>query len=194
MFGKGAPFAVEDLPAGKLKEGLQGLTPQARGKAMKWLHSLQFEQADAATHLRVDKDGGVFITCPGNGKCGANCGHDHSGEEAPVEEAAEAEEGGEPQVAGASVPISDPPAYNSKPDAPYHIYMDFNGAYVTGKAWSSGDGSTTWDCHAWSSDGDRTTFSDSEHLYKLYELLWRPPCDYRQLCTQQCTYNNLLSS
>ena len=47
-FGKGKAFTVEELPAGKLKEKLQALNPQARGKAMKWLHEFNFEDSDAA--------------------------------------------------------------------------------------------------------------------------------------------------
>ena len=35
-----------------------------------------------------------------------------------------------PVTAAASVSISSPPIYNSKPDAPNHIYLDFNGGIV----------------------------------------------------------------
>jgi autotransporter-associated beta strand protein len=197
MYGKGNPFTVEQLPAGKLKEQLQELSPQARGKAMQWLHGLQFGEADAAHHLRVDHNGGVFITCPGRGGCKRKeCGHEHGepavndeavAEEPPIAGVLEAttspvsEVEQAPEVAAASVSIDSPPAYNSKSDAPYHIYLDFNGAYVSGKDWRETDGTTTWsewDCHPWSSDGDRATFTDVEQTY--IRLMWeRVAEDYR---------------
>jgi uncharacterized repeat protein (TIGR02543 family) len=171
-FGVGSPFTVEELPAGKLKSQLQVLDPQARGKAMRWLHTLSFNESDAAGHLRVDKEGGVFIVCPEIGCDGCDGDHHHHGD-ASAAETANMEEPADdgistqtdPVASSAAVPISSPPAYNSKPGAPFHIYLDFNGAYVTGKDWSATDGTTTWttwDCHAWSLDSDRTTFSDAE--------------------------------
>jgi len=196
MYGKGNPFTIDELPAGKLKEQLQQLSPQARGKAMQWLHTLQFAEFDAADHLRVDKDGGVFIVCPDGKHACKGCNHKHQHEDqgpivagpadgdssAPVESADVIVSNPEvPITEGAAVPIDSPPAYNSKPGAPYHIYMDFNGAYVTGKAWSETDGVTTWttwDCHAWSSDGDRTTFSDAEQTY-IRQMWERVAEDYR---------------
>ena len=172
IYGKGAPFTVEELPEGILKKQLKELNPKARDKALAWLHELKFEAFDAEDHLRVDKDGGVFIVCPGgDGGCKGCKNHNHDAEATPVVPAEETVEKSEPVTSGASVPVDSPPAYNSKPGAPYHIYMDFNGAYVTGKAWSESDGTTTWttwDCHPWRSDGDRTTFSDSEQTSIRY--------------------------
>ena len=176
MFGKASPFTIAELPEGKLKSQLRSLDPQARAKAMEWLHRFNFESLDAAHHLRADRHGGIFYVCA---DCHGNCdGHGHAiaRDEAEQEAAAAPEdrtvlEGGQetqaahPSVANASVPVSTPPAYHSKPGATFHIYIDLNGAYVTGKSWSETDGTTTWttwDCEAWSSDGDKTTFSDSE--------------------------------
>ena len=69
-FGKGNPFNAEELPVGKLKSNLQSLNPQAKEKAMKWLHTFDFSEFDAAEHLRVDDGGGVFIVCPDDhGNC-----------------------------------------------------------------------------------------------------------------------------
>jgi len=177
LYGKGHPFQADQLPAGKLKTKLTSLNPRAQERAMKWLHKITFEEFDAAEHLRVDEDGGIFIVCPdSHGNC-----KDHS--EMPTESGAtEAGEGGGPMqtqsagdasadasepppVANAPVPVSTPPAYNSKPGAARHIYLDFNGALVSGKAWSVKSGTTTWNswnCAAWSSDTDVTTFSDDE--------------------------------
>ncbi|MFM7182849.1 MAG: tandem-95 repeat protein [Verrucomicrobiales bacterium] len=180
LFGEGHPFAAEELPEGVLKQQLQKRNPRARGEAMKRLHSFSFPEKDAAKYLRVDDDGGVFIVCPINGCECDDPAHNH-GDTAPAPESAV---GPSPEAANpstenmpigdgsndpfnptSSVPISSPPAFNSKPGAPFHIYMDFNGAYVTGKAWTYSDGTTTWstwDCDAWSNDTDRTTFTTSE--------------------------------
>ena len=182
VFGQGHPFTVEELPEGELKAKLKKLRPQARAEALKRLNTFRFPASDAARHLRLDDDGGVFIVCPING-CDHGCNdptHGHGdagstqeGEEAAAPETAGATTGNMPIGDGSNdtfnptstVPISSPPAFHSKPGAPFHIYMDFNGAYVTGKAWTYSDGTTTWstwDCDAWSSDSDRTTFSVSE--------------------------------
>jgi autotransporter-associated beta strand protein len=181
VFGAGHPFSIEELPNGELKTKLQNLKPQARGEAMKWLHSFSFPASDAAKFLRADDDGGIFIVCPING-CGHDCDHDH--DHGHAGSAPENADGSTPEASGLSadnipigdgsndtfnptsaVPISSPPAFHSKPGAPNTIYLDFNGAYVTGKAWTYTDGTNTWntwDCPAWSTDGNTTTFSVSE--------------------------------
>jgi autotransporter-associated beta strand protein len=175
-FGKGNPFTVEELPAGKLQSQLPKLSPQARDKAIKWLHTFDFSAFDAAEHLRVDDGGGIFIVCPdSHGNCE---GHSHgpaapeatndsptatgNTTEAPADTT-------EPPVAYAAVPVpvGSPPAYNSKPGATRHIYLDFNGGIVSGTAWST----TAYDVKVWSQDTDRTTFNDAEQTWmrRIYE-------------------------
>jgi uncharacterized cupredoxin-like copper-binding protein len=164
-FGKNHAFTIEELPSGKLKSRLLTLSPPAREKAMNWLHSLTFESFDAADHLRVDHDGGIYIVCPdGHEHCN---GDHHSGESAEALEPPDVLPGNDPAVAApgtgrAPVSVKSPPAYHSKPGAPYHIYLDFNGAIVAGKAWNASRNVASWDCVAWSTDADRTQFSDSE--------------------------------
>ena len=63
MFGKGAPFAVTDLPASALRRGLESLPEKARGRALGWLHQFEFPAADVHT-LRVDAEGGVYLRGP----------------------------------------------------------------------------------------------------------------------------------
>ena len=62
-FGKGAAFAINDLPDGKLKENLLALTPNHKATALKWLHSFTFSGIDAIESLRADNRGGIFYTC-----------------------------------------------------------------------------------------------------------------------------------
>ncbi|HEX8916373.1 MAG TPA: fibronectin type III domain-containing protein, partial [Humisphaera sp.] len=60
-------------------------------------------------------------------------------------------------VAAAPVPVSAVPAYDSLPSASKRIYLDFNGA--SGGSWGSFTVTTT---PAYDTDGDATTFSDTE--------------------------------
>lgn len=192
-FGLGHPFAVEELPNGILKQRLQQLRPQARAAALKRLHTFSFPASDAAEYLKVDDNGGVFIVCPVEG-CGHDCknaDHDH-GDDEPAAEDADSSNADAADVPAENIPIGDggnqtfnptasvsvsaPPAFHSKPGAPFHIYLDFNGAYVTGKQWTYSDGTTTWstwDCAAWSSDGDATTFSVAEQndIRRMWERI-----------------------
>jgi hypothetical protein len=176
IFGKDNPFTIQELPAGQLKTKLQELDAPAKEKAMNWLNKITFYEFDAAEHLRVDNEGGIFTVCPIGHTCGgvdcADAAHADDGATAPqsiptkevagTSEATRTTEKAEPGVEAASVLISNPPKYNSKPDAIYHIYLDFNGGVVTGKQWNTSAGIPIWDCYPWSEDGDLNTFNDSE--------------------------------
>ncbi len=172
FFGKGNPFTIEQLPAGELKTKLEQLDAPAREVALNRLHKISFQEFDAAKHLRVDNAGGIYTVCTGH-KCDGHAHDDAAAEpqESILKDVTEKPvDGGssnfsEPTVARAAVPITSPPAYNSKPNAPNHIYLDFNGGIVTGKQWNTGPGSSpSYNCLPWSRDGDLTTFSDSEQL------------------------------
>lgn len=185
-FGKGAPFTIGDLPDGKLKENLLTLTPDHKDKALKWLHSFTFNGIDAIDSLRADKTGGIFYTCFGAECHGKGCvNHSHptssSTESASVSEnSVEATSKSTAPVAAstaAAVSIANPPIYNSKPGATKHIYLDFNGANVSGKAWSESDGTntwTSWDCYVWGdTDGTKTEFSvsDQDEMRRVWERI-----------------------
>jgi hypothetical protein len=171
IYGKEHPFTIQELPAGKLKTKLETLAPESQEKAMRWMHKLTFKEFDAAEHMRVDNDGGIFTICPdGHGNCD---GHSHE-TEIVVESQPSAET---PGTGNAPVPISAPPVYNSRPAAQFHLYLDFNGAVVSGKAWNSSYSVTSWDCSPWGADGDNTTFSDSEQA-AMKEIWQRMAEDY----------------
>jgi hypothetical protein len=167
---KKSPFRAEELPNGKLKAGLQSLDAQTKEKAMKWLHTFDFDQSDAAKHLRVDQGGGVFTVCPDNlGKCE---GHSHGADkpEADLDNAGNTapapEQSSEtPSVEYIAVAVSTPPAYHSRPGATRRIYLDFNGAVVSGTAWNTSAGVTSWNVKVWSQDTDFTTFNDAEQAW-----------------------------
>ncbi|MFU8892127.1 MAG: InlB B-repeat-containing protein [Luteolibacter sp.] len=205
-FGKNHPFALEELPAGQLKDKLQTLDPKARGKAMRWLHDITFPDFDAKHHLRVDDGGGIYIVCPEKGCEGCGGHHDHDDHDhdhddhAPAEseisvESVEVESGktsdSDPEVSATSVPISAPPVYNSKPGAPFHIYLDFNGAVVEGKQWNTSYGVTRWECLPWSLDSDRTTFSASEQteMRRIWERIAEDYAPFNVNVTTDVTYD-----
>ncbi|OVE77719.1 hypothetical protein BVX99_01865, partial [bacterium F16] len=188
-FVKGHDYTVQDLPEGELKKKMLTLDPESRDRGMTWLKRFTFPARDAQESLRVDNSGGIYYVC------GFNCGHAfHKSSATPQSSdgASETESStataasgtvastevnstleNPPPVSYASVPISSPPAYNSRPGASKHIYIDFNGAVVTGTSWNDNYGSASWDCKAWSLDGDFTTFSDSEqgNIRRIYERI-----------------------
>jgi MBG domain/Metallo-peptidase family M12 len=172
-FGKKNPFHADELPEGELKNGLRLLDPQAKDKAMKWLHTFDFHESDATSHLRVDKGGGIFIVCPDSeGTCDGHChAHSISAEHQPISDEpvnnapAIEESSGSPPVGYASVSVSSPPAYHSKPNATRRIYLDFNGGIVSGTAWNSSRGVNSWEVKAWSQDSDATAFNDAEQAW-----------------------------
>ena len=197
LYGKGHPFQPEELPPGKLKAKLQTLHPQAKEKAIKWLHEITFGKFDAAEHLRVDDDGGIFIVCPddhGNydghsqGPSKPEGNNDSSGTTESINEAPAAIT--DPPVANAAVSVSSPPAYNSKPGATRHIYLDFNGGTVTGTAWNVNN-AASWDVKVWSQDADRTTFNDSEQTWmrRLWERVAEDYAPFDVNVTTDVTYD-----
>lgn len=198
-FGKGSPFSLEELPAGKLKHRIQTLDPEAKTKALKKLHTLQFNAFDAAEHLRVDHIGGIYIVCPDNhGNCD---GKKHKSIVAaePESNSVLTENIVEPpppvaENAPGDIPISSPTAYNSKPGASRHIYLDFNGATVSGKNWIETDGATTWNswvCAAWSNEGDNTTFSLAEQtsMHQIWERVSEDYAAFDVNVTTDITYD-----
>jgi uncharacterized repeat protein (TIGR02543 family) len=176
FFGKGASFGIHDLPDGNLKKDLLALNPANQAIAIKWLHTFSFSGLDAVESLRADSKGGIYYKC--SFSCaGCNSGeHDKSvhateatGSAIPTVDTVESSDGekstGEPVVAAAAVPISSPPVYNSKPGSVYTMYLDFNGAVITGKQWNTSEGVASWTAKAYSSDADLTTFSDTEQTF-----------------------------
>jgi predicted alternative tryptophan synthase beta-subunit len=59
----------------------------------------------------------------------------------------------------APIPTTTQPIYHSRPGASRIIFLEFRGGLVSGTAWGG-----PFDCYAWSTDADYTTFSDAEQL------------------------------
>jgi hypothetical protein len=144
-FHQGVLRKVEELPQSRLRGQIERLPATARDRAMAWLANVHFTEQDLAT-LQADAEGGIFYA--------------DDFQLAPV-----APENSEPVIAEASVPVSPFPAnliFHSKPGAPNVIYLNFVGETVSGTAWNSSIGRTSIPAAPFSSDSDRTMFSDLE--------------------------------
>lgn len=147
QFPPGIARKVQDLPQSRLRAQIERLPAAAQDHAMAWLANFHFTELDLAT-LQADADGGIFYA--------------DNFQLAPAAPASS-----EPVVGAAAVPISPFPAnlvFHSRPGAPNVIYLNFAGETVQNTAWNSSLGRTTIPAVAFSSDSDRTTFSDSEQL------------------------------
>ncbi len=156
LLGHGRAVRVADLPKGKFRTQLEKLPAKALEKALSKMETMSFHFSDAEM-MRVDPKGGIYYECVFQ----------------PAPEAAQAEEAPlqkEPREARASVPISSPPVFHSKPGSTKKIYLDFNGHVITGTRWNSSRGVASWDCRPFDTDSDPTTFSDTEQY--IIEDVW----------------------
>jgi hypothetical protein len=115
-FGAGNPFALGDLPRGRLRRHIERLSPAAQQRAMDWLHSFDFTGGDLP-YLRVDAAGGVFY-------------------EDPIFEGDEPEEAGGEIAPPQAISEADAFTLHSKPGAARTVYLDMDGHVVTGTIWN----------------------------------------------------------
>jgi hypothetical protein len=157
-FGKNAPFIIDDLPAGAVKSKLLAISTANKDKALKWLHTISFNDDDLK-YLKVDNDGGIFysdtFSLP-------------KGTAAPVATSAVL----------APQPISAVDAFklHSKPSASNIIYLDFDGHVITGTAWNSG-GTNSYNAKPYDTDGTAASFSSTE-LSAIQQIWHRVAEDY----------------
>jgi PKD repeat protein len=161
MFGRGAPFAVSDLPQSALRRHLESLPSQTRGRALGWLHEFQFPGEDAHL-LRLDKEGAVY----------------YEDKILPSEDpdAAEAPSFEETSAAGAAV--DDPFALHSRPaGALSTVYLDFTGHTLVGTAWNGSTGTASLQARPFDLDNSPSTFSAAERA-AIAEIWHRVAEDY----------------
>lgn len=160
MFGRGAPFSVSDLPAGKLRRDLESRSAQARGKALGWLHEFEFPDTDTDT-LRVDKDGGVFY-------------------EDAIELPTEPQEAPAPVAESSDTPIAaveNPFALHSRRGALGTVYLDFTGHTITKTAWNASTGVDPLVAQPFDLDGSPSTVGTAEKA-AIAEIWHRVAEDY----------------
>ena len=142
VFGQGHPQSVQALPAGKLRSRLESLPPQARSKALRWLQDFSFPEADLTT-IEIDNNGDVFY--------GDTLLPDP--EQLEINDAATA-------LAVPAGTLDDAFLLHSRPGAPNVVYIDFDGATISGTAWNGTHAQL--DALAYNVEGDRNSFTDLE--------------------------------
>jgi PKD repeat protein len=159
MFGAGAPFTVDSLPPGQLKNRLRSLPPQARSRAMHWLNSFSFPLEDLEL-VRIDDEGGVFYVDPFLPQ--------HGGQQAGS--AAD-----DPQLA--EISATDVFRLQSRPGATKVVYLDFRGGVISGTAWNASRGVASWNARAFDIDGSPDSFNATE-VARMHEIWHRVAEDY----------------
>ncbi|MBU1910226.1 MAG: choice-of-anchor J domain-containing protein, partial [Verrucomicrobia bacterium] len=154
VYGGGRAIRVADFPPSLLRTQLEGLSPDARARALEKLESLQFHRNDISA-LRSDREGGIYYVCDFGRPSGVD---EQEAEEAsaPIDE---------PRILFASIPVTSPPAYHSKPGSTNILFLDFNGHVVSNTYWNTAYTTPVWRARAFDTDGDETTFSDLEQRY-----------------------------
>ena len=145
-FRPGAWSRVEDLPSGRLRTRIEGLSAGPRLRALQWLQSFRFTDLDLHT-LQVDSEGGVYYA--------------EAFTLAPVP----AGSPGTLQAAQFAVPVSPFPInllFHSKPGCTNVLYLNFGGENVSNTSWNTSLDRTTIPALAFSTDSDFSTFSDAE--------------------------------
>jgi len=145
VFGLGQPQSVQKLPVGKLRNRLESLPPQASSRALRWLQDFSFPEADLDT-IEIDDEGGVFY------------GDTLLPDPEQVEAAASA---------GPTLPADAPAAtlddaffLHSRPGSSNVVFIDFDGAVISGTAWN---GSVSqYDALPYNVEGDTSTFTTLE--------------------------------
>jgi len=149
MLGKGKPdFSLRDIPQGKFKSQLNGLSRTSQLRALKKLKSFEFPVEDVDS-LNVDVVGDVIYVCE----------LEDAGLAKPSKPAPRS------TTEGVPLPISPLPSsvvLHSRPGSASTILLDFNGHTVAGTAWNISLGRSTIPAASFSLDSDYATFSDSE--------------------------------
>ncbi|MBS0631647.1 MAG: hypothetical protein JSS11_07010 [Verrucomicrobia bacterium] len=149
-----APRLLADIPPGPFRDSLLKLDEPSRERALNKLAKLNVPREDYAS-LRAGPGGALLYICepPPHGAKPA---------QAAAVPAGAAVASSTPTVAAAAVPISTPPVRHSKPGSANVLYLDFNGFTITGTYWNTYYGPTTYKAVPFDTDGDPTTFSDTE--------------------------------
>lgn len=182
VFRPGEWTWLEELPPGRFRNQLDVLPPAARERARQWLQSFQFPAHDI-TSLRADREGGIYYVC--------------RFEPLPNVPAAPLAAAAEPALSAAPLPVSPFPdslKFHSRPGAPNVIYLNFAGETVTNTQWNTDLGRAEIPALPFSTDGDYTTYSDTEQA--VIRAVWLrvaedyAPFDVNVTTERPATFNN----
>jgi hypothetical protein len=144
---------AEDILEGAFKRRFEALNAAGQDRALRWMEGFNLPGEDLP-HLHLDEAGGIYYACTFRHAGG---GLPDASEPAPEEDP--------PVVAQAAVPVSPFPShllFHSRPGAPNVIFLDFDGAAVSGTVWNSGG--NTLQALPFDTDGTPGSFSDAEQL------------------------------
>ncbi len=147
QFPPGSVTTVEQIPPSRFRSQLDRLPPNAQNRALAWLRNFHFTEQDLNS-LHADPSGGIYYA-------------DHF----PLPAARVAAPS--PETGAASVPVTPlPPAlfFHSKPGSANILFLNFSGETVSNTSWNTSLGRTSVPAVPFSTDGDYTTFNDSEQL------------------------------
>jgi hypothetical protein len=146
-----------NLPASRLRDKITRLPAPARERAVAWLNSFHFTEADLPS-LDIDSQGGVLYV-------------DHfeipSGDETT-------DDASVPEIARTGVPVAPFPqglVFHSRPGAPNVLYLDFDGEDVTGTQWNTELSRSTIPALPFSIDEDYTVYNDEEQ--RVIKRTWQ---------------------
>ena len=160
MYGGQKIMTLSDLPSGTVKSAVEKLPAEEQQHALLQLSRMNFRSSDEAS-VRVDANGFIYYVC-----AFTNAGIPEADNIPLAENATSAgETATAPLASYASVPVTNPPIYHSKPGSTKVLFLDFNGHDISNTAWNTEYGVSVWHCLPFDTDGDSTTFSDTEQRY-----------------------------
>jgi len=142
FFGNGAPQSSAELPAGELRKSIGSLPAAAQLRALQWLQSIEFSAQDVS-YMNVDPQGSVYYA-----------------DTYMTDKSASADGA----VASSMTGITAKNVFklHSQPGAANTIFVDFDGATITGKAWNKQARASSLQAKPYDTDGDPKSFSASE--------------------------------
>jgi len=148
------PLLISAIPLGEFRSQLEKLPKDVQQGVLGKLAEDRQLLSDIDS-LRVDSGGMIYYVC----SLGVDSKDRLQAIKATMESPSFAR--AEIEAAGAPISISFPPIRHSRPEASKVLFLDVNGHVVSGTKWNVGD-EASWDCRPYDTDGDETTFSDSE--------------------------------
>jgi len=142
FFGSGEPHSSTELPAGDLRESIESLPAATRGRALQWLQSVEFSAQDLP-YMKVDKQGSIYYADTFMTKKSA----------AQKDAVATGPQG---------ITAKNVFKLHSRPGAANTIFVDFDGASISDKAWNRLAGIKSWKAKPFDTDDDPGSLSKAE--------------------------------
>ncbi|HYQ70434.1 MAG TPA: hypothetical protein VET88_00750 [Gammaproteobacteria bacterium] len=140
-FGSGAPKSSAELPAGELRKSIESLPAATQARALQWLQSIEFTGQDLS-YLKVDRQGSIYyadtyMTKKASGQNAATAGRQ-------------------------GITSKNVFRLHSKPGAANTIFVDFDGASISGTAWNKQVSASELMAKPYDADGNPDAFSSAE--------------------------------